>query len=1441
MKRFLKVVLCIIFTAVSLYRFAPFDIFAQSSGPVFNLEFDSMITNEKPYGINSEKLSLLVVQPDESVENKMLCVEKPTAAAGYLEIPAASSEANVIYQFDLLTAENTGSLTVTVKGSSGTLSNAFSIMSDGTLKLADGRMLKKLSAEKKYNIALAYSFKSHKYALYIDGKKASQDCVIQNYGSVAASSALRFSSAMGDVDTEYYLDNIRCYTGTELLPDSSFTHERFNPKASAVTVKSEANTVYKNIDFENSKIGGSPAGMTAVIGESDSKITVQADPENAENKVLMIKKGAKKGNAYVNATVTVDDNPEYICFGARFYCNNTNTQKNFTIKDVAGGFNTVLKFGSDGKLYLGSQAVMDYQSNKWYKIDLILDYKHLTFDGYIDGELITEKASFPNMKSTDPATLRIEFSGISPSGVLYVDNFRFYAGSKLKNDADFAAAASSGKGLITPENEVEKWLEGAAAVLFNQNCGYAENQKMSVTSGKIGDNGNIYLPARFIAEGLGGKVDYNSTNDTFAIKYGETEAVYKIGYDTAEINGKSIALNAVPIINNGTAMLPAEELADRIFNKKVNIDKVHGIAVLSDSALEDEQLLDIYNYLTYQRPSSEQILRDFENMNGVHPRILVTQNKFDEIRNNIGREAYITKWYNALIAQSESYITGNHSSYPGASVSLLNAARTSLARSQTLALAYQLSGDTRYAEWLARDYEIICGFPDWNSAKEFLGAAEMCNSIAIGYDWCYDYWTDEQKQMMERAMLEYGIEKGMPLYQSATGFTQAKHNWNPVCNGGLSVAALALLDVYPETASKMLEYAFLSLENGLSEFAPDGAWKESINYWDYAQRYFVYDIASLISTLGTDYGYLETNNIAQTGYYMEYTQGTKQGYFNFADGTRYIMNAEELFFYADKLDDANLSRLRLNSMELYNLKSGALDLLYYNPEKVADTVELPLDRMFRGRELASFRSSFGDPNALFAAIKGGSNRVNHSNLDAGTFVIDALGERWAEEIGPENYNVSGYWGIDSGTRWKYYRTNTQGQNVVALNPRAEWGQEVNCFAEIEEFESNDSGGFVKLNMASAYGSKVSQAYRGMKVFDNRSKVLVQDEFMIDIPSDFWWFMQTLAEVELSSDGKSAVLTRNNKRMYLSLQSSSKDACFTTTEAKSLDGTSFAAEGVNRNSGFTRLAVHIPNASGEVSVAVTFVPLTGNEKLNDVIQSGNGRIIPMQRWKLTEESTPCPDGIFIDGVPIEDFNQQKISYDVSLEFGSRELPEVTAVTSNEKYQIEVIQTEDISIPAEIKVTDKENTENIGYYTVQFSRAPYIGIPDGYNECRITGIKVSSTSNNGAQNAIDGNLSTSWNSNGRGEWAILDLGRVKEINTVTVATLIGINATYDEFEIFVSENGSDYKKVYCGTNTGTAMGYESFDIGEQKARYVKILCQGTDYGETNTYYEFRVFGK
>lgn len=102
---------------------------------------------------------------------------------------------------------------------------------------------------------------------------------------------------------------------------------------------------------------------------------------------------------------------------------------------------------------------------------------------------------------------------------------------------------------------------------------------------------------------------------------------------------------------------------------------------------------------------------------------------------------------------------------------------------------------------------------------------------------------------------------------------------------------------------------------------------------------------------------------------------------------------------------------------------------------------------------ASMRSSWTDIDALYVAVKAGKlvGHQTHNDLDAGDFVIDALGTRWAGELGSGDYLSTGYFSSDDqdSQRWLYYRKRTEGQNTILVGQE---NQDVTA-APVTQFES----------------------------------------------------------------------------------------------------------------------------------------------------------------------------------------------------------------------------------------------------------------------------------------------------------------------------------------------------------------------------------------------------
>ncbi len=526
---------------------------------------------------------------------------------------------------------------------------------------------------------------------------------------------------------------------------------------------------------------------------------------------------------------------------------------------------------------------------------------------------------------------------------------------------------------------------------------------------------------------------------------------------------------------------------------------------------------------------------------------------------------------------------------------LLATSRRILDRVYTLAMIYRLENDPRFAQRAWQELAAAEAFPDWNP-RHFLDTAEMTHGFAIGYDWLYDVWTPDQRSKLRLVMVQKGLRPAVAVYREQRGWVRARNNWNQVCNGGIGMAALALADVEPQLCAEILKGALASLPLAMDEFAPDGAWKEGPAYWNYATHYNSVFLAGLESALGTDYDLSATPGFPLTGYFPIYFTGPLGRTFNYADGRDQPLHAAQTFWLAKKFKQPVFAR-----EQGHQSKGTAVDLLWYEPaNQDPESAGLPLDRYFRGAEVAFFRSEWENPKALFAGFKAGDNKASHSHLDLGSFVFDALGARWAVDLGADDYNLPGYFGAQ---RWTYYRLRAEGQNTLVINPSAEPDQDVKAATRITRFLSKPERAFAVTDLTPAYRKHASRVWRGLALLDRR-RLLVQDEIETDKPADVWWFMHTPAAMRIEDDGRSVILQQIGLQLRAEILSPD-GAVFQIMEAAPLPESPHP-ERQARNEGVKKLAIRLKDVS-KTRVIVLLTP--GTEGQGDRAR----KVVALAEW------------------------------------------------------------------------------------------------------------------------------------------------------------------------------------------------------------------------------------
>lgn len=205
----------------------------------------------------------------------------------------------------------------------------------------------------------------------------------------------------------------------------------------------------------------------------------------------------------------------------------------------------------------------------------------------------------------------------------------------------------------------------------------------------------------------------------------------------------------------------------------------------------------------------------------------------------------------------------------------------------------------------------------------------------------------------------------------------------------------------------------------------------------------------------------------------------------------------------------------------------------------------------------------------------------------GTFVLDALGQRWACDLGGDDYNFPGYFG---GGRWNYYRLRAEGHNTLVIDPDTHPDQDPRAATRIVRFDTKPASAFAIADLSSAYAQRATKVERGIALLD-RKQVLIEDEITATKPSTLWWFMHTEAEIQPDAAGKVATLTRGGARLHAQILSP-PDARFAVMPAAPL-ATSPHPEKQGDNKNTRKLAINVSNATA-VRIVVWFVPLKDGE-------------------------------------------------------------------------------------------------------------------------------------------------------------------------------------------------------------------------------------------------------
>jgi len=380
----------------------------------------------------------------------------------------------------------------------------------------------------------------------------------------------------------------------------------------------------------------------------------------------------------------------------------------------------------------------------------------------------------------------------------------------------------------------------------------------------------------------------------------------------------------------------------------------------------------------------------------------------------------------------------------------LACARKLQGRVVDLALAFTLTGDRRYRDKVvALLDDAVQNWRIWVDTAHpppyDLMAGEMSLTFGLVYDWLYQDLSPQERQRIREGVERRALQ---PYLDGATGakpmmWLTATHNWNPVCNGGATVLALAL-EGESALSARVLAISVPAMNHYWDELQDDGGWNEGTGYWTYGHRYGLIAAEALRRT-GHPGGaeVFARPGVRHTALFpIVFAPGRKISA-SFGDSNG---RASDAIFYllAREFQDATAvwfqDRAGVRDVHYEDWPQDALTLLWrpidqpWLPENQPQPFKpaIPPIAAFPSIGWAFMAPSQPDP-PFFLAFKNGSLAANHTHLDLNHVSIGVADTLVVRELGSRPYPED-YFGPK---RNSYYEISTAGHNTVLVGGKGQ--------------------------------------------------------------------------------------------------------------------------------------------------------------------------------------------------------------------------------------------------------------------------------------------------------------------------------------------------------------------------------------------------------------------
>ncbi|MGM9764572.1 MAG: polysaccharide lyase family 8 super-sandwich domain-containing protein [Candidatus Cryptobacteroides sp.] len=532
---------------------------------------------------------------------------------------------------------------------------------------------------------------------------------------------------------------------------------------------------------------------------------------------------------------------------------------------------------------------------------------------------------------------------------------------------------------------------------------------------------------------------------------------------------------------------------------------------------------------------------DWDRLNAEnHPRVIFTQEDFDGIRNSDNE--IVSLFSSHVIAFADEALKEEDLKHELQGKRMLAVSRNALVRLLPCSYAYKLTGDEKYLEKAERDLQTVCSFEDWNPSH-FLDTGEMALAVGLSYDWLYWELSDKTKDMVRKAL--HNLAFVASHNKKDTWFYNTNTNWNQVCNGGLSCAALAVYEDDAEEAWAVIQKAVETNRRAVETiYSPDGNYPEGYGYWHYGTTFQVILNTALETALGWDGGLSGVDGFEESGRFLLYLQGPLGLVYNYSDCGSRSQAAYGAWYFAYKYNDLSVLYLEKNRLDRYNRgydrRFEVFDVFYaYKLNiKSLEQIQAPEEGLWSGagsNPVVLAHSNWKmDDSDMFLGVKGGQADMSHGHMDAGSFVFDADCVRWSAELGSQNYYSIEKLNMDlwnykpDADRWKILRYNNFNHSTLTVNDALHNPKGFTTLERVIDDGTRQGGVF---DMSASLQPELKNAVRTIYLESGRLIVIDEIEARDDKDAAVRWNMVGYGQPEVLDEGM-LKLSKAGKTRYL---------------------------------------------------------------------------------------------------------------------------------------------------------------------------------------------------------------------------------------------------------------------------------------------------------------------